>query len=298
MRSIGVVFYLFITCFIVHSCAHRSKKDDTLDSSEVDLKIPVYKNKYDHQAMVLGTFHFNRTSDGSDVIAKNHLDIGTPEHQEQIKSLVSQIINQFKPTIVAVEFRPEFQKAFDSLYTAYKSDSWKLGKNEAFQIGFRVAKALNLPKVHCVDNRPQQPESVTTMDDWDLYAKALGQEQLWHEYDKVNDAYNTYLDEIQKETDITSYLRLLNGTPATKRNKEFWFTGLANLGVGDTYVGADLTGHWYRRNTRIFINARNLCKTRNERILVIYGQGHKWVLDEMFDGSPEFTLKQLDFFNL
>jgi len=76
------------------------------------------------------------------------------------------------------------------------------------------------------------------------------------------------------------------------RNKKFWLTGLVNLGYDDQYVGADLTGHWYRRNTRIFVNARNLCENKKERIFIIYSNAHKWLLDELSEGSPEFTVVQ------
>lgn len=75
--------------------------------------------------MVLGSFHFNRSRDGSDVVAKNHLDITTPESQTYLEQLVEKI---------AMEWRPSYQSIFDSLLTEYKNDSWELGKNEAFQI--------------------------------------------------------------------------------------------------------------------------------------------------------------------
>ncbi|MEM1001065.1 MAG: DUF5694 domain-containing protein [Bacteroidota bacterium] len=293
--ALGAIGFISTFPIFNYSCISTGKKDRELKITKNTFKIPVQKNKYDHQALVLGSFHFNRSSDGSDVVAKNHIDIATPENQQQIKEIVNQIVTGFKPTIVAVEFFPRFQSEFDSLLMEFKKGNWNLGKNEAFQIGFRVAKALDLTRVHCIDNRPLQPESVRDLDNWEDYAKKVNQEALWKEYDEANSEYNGYLDDIQNEADVKSYLSLLNSEEVSKRNKEFWFTGLANLGVGHNYVGADLTGYWYRRNTRIFINARNLCETSAERILIIYGNGHKWALDEMIDGSPEFTLKQFKF---
>ncbi|MFK7846506.1 MAG: DUF5694 domain-containing protein [Rhodothermales bacterium] len=65
-----------------------------------------------------------------------------------------------------------------------------------------------------------------------------------------------------------------------------------NAGVSASIVGADFTGNWYRRNRRILVNIRNQSKTENERVLVIYGAAHKWVLDELFDGFPEFEVVQ------
>lgn len=59
-------------------------------------------------------------------------------------------------------------------------------------------------------------------------------------------------------------------------------------------LGADLTGYWYRRNTRIFTNIKNLVASEQEKILVIYGNSHAWVLEELFDASPEFQVIQVE----
>lgn len=254
--------------------------------------IPQVTTGYGHKAMVLGTFHFNRSTDGSDVVAKNHIDITDEKSQQEIQEIVNAIVADFKPTLVAVEWMPSYQAKFDSLYQEYLKGDWSLVKNEAFQIGFRVAKAMKLPTIHCVDNRPPQPESLNDIEDWDSYAEGVGQTQIFNEYNQDNDEFNAYMDDMLSKLSLKQYL-ILNNSPAhTERYKALSFTGLVNLGQGDNYVGADLTGNWYRRNTRIFTNVRSLCQTKSERVLIIYGAGHKWALDEIFAGSPEFEVVQ------
>lgn len=258
----------------------------------VDFNIPQNPKLYDHEVMVLGSFHFNKDGDGSDIKGISETDILNETNQAVIEDLGEQIIEAFNPTIIAVELMPKYQKLIDSLYTAYLNNEWSLGKNEVYQVGFRIAKKLGLKKVYCVDNRPKQPESVVELDDWEMYADSINHRAIWQEYDHSNNRYNTYLDSTQSTMPLGKYLNMLNSQENIKRNKELWFTGLANLGHGDRYVGADLTGHWYQRNTRIFVNIRNLPQSRNAKILVIYGIGHKWILDEMFEASPEFALVQ------
>lgn len=295
---------LFIILCLVTSCKGDKTKNSSkegkslhkvlLDSISLDHieNIPEFTTGYKHKAMVLGTFHFNRASDGSDVVAKNHIDISTEENQELIKDLSSKIANEYQPTIIVVEWMPKYQSTIDSLYTVYKKTG-ELPKNEAFQIGFRVANQLNLPGVYCVDNRPPQPESIVNMElDFDEYLKSLNQESMVSEYDQDNNAYNNYMDHLLSESNVLEHLITLNSPKNIKRYKAFSFTGLVNAGYTDNYVGADFTGMWYQRNTRIYVNTRNLTKTKNERVLVIYGAAHKWALDEIFDGSPEFTLEQ------
>ena len=278
------------------SNASVSNEQPSTALNQLTKNIPQVSQKHHHQAMILGSFHFNRGTDGSDVVSKNHIDIKTEENQKQIEQIAERIATQFKPTIIAVEWMPRVQPQMDSLYTAYQNNTWKLGKNESFQLGFRIAKKLNLATVYCIDNRPPQPESINEIDDIEEYAKSLNQEKVWHEYDEDNSRYTAYMDSLKARLDLKTMLSCLNSRENAQRSKELWLTGIVNLGHGDTYLGADFTGNWYRRNTRIFVNARNLCKSKNERILIIYGNAHKWVLDELFDASPEFQLYQPDEF--
>ncbi|QSE98968.1 DUF5694 domain-containing protein [Fulvivirga lutea] len=257
--------------------------------------LPPQLTKYKHKVMVLGTFHFNRSGDGSDVVAKNHLDISTNESQNQIEVLTDSIVHNYQPTIIAVEWLPKYQPTIDTLYNYYLYNNWELKTNEAFQLGFRIAKKAGLNKVHCIDNRPPQPETVVSVDDWEAYGDSLDQMSIWQEYDQVNKTYNTYMDSLLTKLSLKEYLSLINSSEVLKRNKMLWLTGLVNLGYGDKYIGADLTRHWYRRNTRLFVNTRNLCKTDEERVLIIYGQAHKWILDELFEASPEFDVVQPNF---
>lgn len=258
-------------------------------------QFPDLKEKPTHEVLVLGSFHFNRKRDGSDVISKNHLDITSKENQRQIQELVKKL-KKFKPTRIAVEWRPKHRQRLDSLYKKYQKGQWKLGKHESFQLGFRLAKMFNHAKLYPVDNRPPQLPSVNKLEDIEKYAASLDQTKLLHAYDKANKKYNGYLDNLQTKLYVRDYLMLLNSPKNTTRSKQLWLTGLVNLGVGDSYVGADLTGHWFQRNTRIFVNIRHLAQQKNERILVIYGNAHKWILDELFEAAPDFKVRQLSEF--
>ncbi len=257
---------------------------------------PRLEGKEKHKAMVLGTFHFNRNLDGSDVVSKNHIDVMSEISQEGLEDIIAQIVTEFKPTKVAVEWRPNLQPTVDSLYQEYLNGTWKLGKHETFQLGFRIASKMGLPGITCIDNRPRQPESVLSLDDWDTYARENGYEEIWHEFDDENAELNAYMDKMFSELTLKEYFAFLNQKDVAQRFKKLWVTGLVNLGQGDNYAGADLTGHWFQRNTRIFTNIRKLMGEEEEqRVLVIYGQSHKWILDELLETSPEIELLQPDF---
>lgn len=290
------ITFLLIGLFIFMSC---TQKENTISLKEsTALKnafnnFPSLEKKAKHKILTLGTFHFDRSLDGSDIISQNHIDITSIKNQSQIEDLV-QTLKDFNPTKIAVEWAPSFQGEIDSLYQEYKNGNWELHKNEAFQIGFRLGKLLDLEKIYCVDNNPPMPESINSIDDIDVYAQEMGHTDLWHAYDQENLKFNTFIDTIQNNLYVMDYLKLLNSEKYDKRVKQIWTTGLVNLGYGDTYIGADFLGRWYRRNARIFAHTTNLAKEDNENILVIYGVAHKWILDELYDSAPDFELVKLE----
>ena len=103
------------------------------------------------------------------------------------------------------------------------------------------------------------------------------------------------MDTIQNHLGVKDYLLLINSKENSIRSKQLWTTGLVNVGYSDKYLGADLLGRWYRRNSRIYANAKNLVNSEsNENLLIIYGGAHKWILDELFHSSPDFQVVQLN----
>lgn len=289
---------LFYLLPFILSCSNPGQNRSTPDSSDKAAwaigNFPVIDQKPNHKVLVLGVFHFDRSRDGSDIVAKNHTDIDTKENQDQLQKIIERLAD-FKPDKIAVEWRPEFQNRLDSLYQEYLKGAYEPGKNEAFQIGFKVAKNLGLDKVYCVDNNPPLPESLNAIEDWEAYADSLGHLELWQSYDQKNLRYNTYMDTIQRHLDLKEYLLLINSRKNATRSKQLWTTGLINVGYLDKYVGADLLGRWYRRNSRIYANAKNLVNRESkENLLIIYGGAHKWILDELFHSSPDFEVVQFN----
>ena len=276
----------FILCGAFSCLAQESVKKalDQFPILEKQNKIPI---------MVLGTFHFNFSQNVSDMKGEDNFDVYANKRQEELNILIKKL-KAFKPTKIAVEMMLPEQAMMDSLFKAYCDGTWKLGRNEVYQVGFRLAKELGLKGVSCVDTRPEQVELDTTVTDLELYAKQRGELEKWEAYNEPNKRTNTYIEKLRTNMSISDYLIFLNTDKVKRRYKQFFLTGLVEVGTGHTYIGADLTGYWYRRNTRIFANVKRLVSSENERILIIYGNSHAWVLEELFKASPEFTTIQVD----
>lgn len=54
-------------------------------------------------------------------------------------------------------------------------------------------------------------------------------------------------------------------------------------------AGAEMVAQWYRRNLLIFANILRLIESDEDRILVIYGSGHRAHLREFVEQHPDLT---------
>lgn len=245
-----------------------------------------------HQVLILGTYHFDSKSDGSDWKPGQVPNMKSEAKQKEIEELVL-ALRQFKPTKICIEKLENEDSIYNSRYKAYVLGKFDLGMHEAYQIGFRLAKMMGHEKIYCIDNRPQQPSSVREVKDWDKYPIEMGGASEMKKMELINLKQNLYNDSVTYSLNLKESLLFLNGNSFRRINKRLWFTGLVHVGNKGTYAGADLTGHWYMRNTRIFSNVKKISTEPKERILIIYGAGHGFIFDEIFKASQEYEVVEL-----
>ena len=78
------------------------------------------------------------------------IDVLEPKFQAEIDKLVN-ALSEFSPTIIVIERPTKMQAQIDSLYKLYQEDKYILQRGEYEQIGFRLAKKLELNRIYCVD---------------------------------------------------------------------------------------------------------------------------------------------------
>ncbi|AEE48787.1 DUF6265 family protein [Haliscomenobacter hydrossis] len=245
-----------------------------------------------HKVLVLGSMHFDQSSNASDWKAKKEIDMLSPQKQQEMETLV-QTLEKFKPTKICIEWPPNQDSLFNKRYNDYREGKWALKVGEYYQIGFRLAKVMGHSKVYCIDNKPKQPESLLEIEDWDKYVANAGGGAELERYERLNEQFNQYIDSLKYQLSLKDYLLFINSDAVKKEYKRLWFTGLVHVGNQRTYAGADLTGNWYQRNTRIFSNVKKLCSESEERILIIYGNSHAFILEEAFRSAQEFEVVPL-----
>ena len=242
------------------------------------------------EVLTLATFHFAfYNNDVKKTDEKDQIDVLNPKYQNEIKSIVEKL-EKFKPTIIVIERRLEYQEKYDSIYTDYLKGKHELTRDEEQQIGFRLAKRLGLKQLYCTDTWGADYEDITQLlEGTDSIAK---QKFMNFFYDHP-DSLLVYEDEnLYKTNGILTELRKRNSENFLKQNLGNYLIGIFKYETeGNKYFGTDFTtGWWYNRNLRIFRNIQKIPTKPNDKILVIYGSDHMNILNTLFEASPEYTL--------
>ena len=235
--------------------------------------------------MTLGVFHFDYPNlDAVKTEKNNQISVLDEPYQSEIIA-ISKSIEEFNPTIVAIELTSDNQYKVDSLFALYKSDKWILKKNESYQLGFRIGKDLHLPKIFCVDNAGRQYDNIEV-----IFKDSIRLSEFENYYSNSPDSiYNLH----KPERKVSSIIDALNEGNNPDYIRERLGIYLLNPfkyeeKPGD-FTGVDFeTGRWYNRNLRIFRNIQRIPHSPDDRILLIIGSEHLNLLNLFFTVSREF----------
>lgn len=223
------------------------------------------------EVLLLGVFHF--ANPGRDLVRVDQVDVSTPANQTYLASLAQRICD-FRPTAILVErdraIEPEMRRELD----AYLAGEPLPGVNEVYQIGFRVAKACDVERIHGFD------ESEVGWDPEPLF------EHLERAAPDLLGALNAEIARFQvedtaahRELTLPELLLRANDPEQDRANKDLYL--LTNVaGAGQGFEGADATARWWRRNFRMYANVQRYAGP-GERVLVIAGQGHTAILRDL-----------------
>ena len=232
--------------------------------------------------MTLGVFHFH---------FPNHDAVKTEEDdkisvlQEPFKSEIISIvkaINEFKPTVIAVEQTSSKQEKINTEYLSYKNNKFDLPANEVYQLGFRLAKKQNIENIYCIDDFGHFYETINKLFSDSLRYNKF--EKYFHEINKKEDL------KAPKITSIIDELLKFNQPDYIDSRLSVYLTGLFKYEEeqGD-FTGVDFeTSRWYNRNLRIFRNIQRIKVTSDDRILLIIGTEHLSLLNHLFKVSSEY----------
>ncbi|SDQ07250.1 DUF5694 domain-containing protein [Flagellimonas zhangzhouensis] len=236
------------------------------------------------KVLVVGTFHFDFPGlDQLKTTDENKIDVLKEPKKSELEELVA-YIKKFKPTKIAIEAQPKWNTM--EKYEAYKNGEHRDNRDERYQLGMRIAMEMGLDSVYGIDTWALS-DDLYKKDS--IYLKSLVGEVNWDMEDpywKYAEAYFEHRDKMMKQVHLLDYFKSMNSREAHNANFGLYLTGAFSTGG---MQGADnLSIWWYNRNARIFSKLVQITESPEERILVVFGNGHAAILRQLLEASPQY----------
>jgi hypothetical protein len=239
-------------------------------------------NDTNAQIMILGSYHM--ANPGMDQFNLQADDILSPKRQAEVTELIEKLV-RYNPTKIAIE-APYNERYWTDKYHAYVAGKYQLGRNEIEQIGFNLAKRLNLPTLYPVD--------------FSMTMNGLRPDEVEYPKPKPEDAGSQKAktpapeispeDRLLRQSTVVDYLRHLNSAKHIESDHAQYLGMLLPSDNPAIYSKTDLVTNWYKRNLRIFTNINRITEPGKDRVLLIIGSGHLKLLKQFAADSNYFCL--------
>ncbi len=232
------------------------------------------------QVLVVGSYHMSNP--GLDAVNVTADDVLAPKRQREIEQLAAKLA-AFRPTKVAVEIPYGRDSVSNSLYQRYLAGTHTLDRTEMQQLGFRVAKAAGLPRIHGVDY-DLDVNLASVM----VWAVTHGQPELATAAQSLSVRLLAEADSMMKHATVTEIITALNSARAD--SAQGIYLAALRVGADTSYPGATAAARWYERNLKIASNILRVIESPTDRVLVIIGAAHGPVLRELLERVPGVRL--------
>lgn len=210
-------------------------------------------------------------------------DVTGDKRTQEIEELVARLA-RFRTTQVALEILELHEHAaVNERYRRYLAGDLELERAESEQVGFRLARRLGHREVHPVDwmgSIPGQRAFGEVMD-WAREHEPLLYGELWGEGGGRHDVAERPLIDLIRE----------HNTTACDAEGQRHHLRLAQIGQGEDYVGIDWLMWWYRRNLILFKNITDLARQPEDRVIMIVGAGHRFLLNQFLADSGRYRVE-------
>lgn len=229
------------------------------------------------KVLLVGTFHMKKTSDMHNVELENLFSLAM---QQEIHEVVDKL-KLFKPTKVALEIVTENDDWINNRYKEYVNGQFELEVNECYQLGFRIASELGHKRIYPID--------------WmevGMATKPFGEVYEWTKANQphlFNEIFGGGYIPVDKNKSILEMYKEYNNLDRIKESHKMYIN-MARIGYAREYIGIDWLIWWYQRNLILFSNICRLATSEDERILVIIGSSHIYLLNQFLQDSSAVEL--------
>ena len=247
--------------------------------------------------MILGSGFF--TNPGINTFNYRMDDVLAPKRQSEMEQLVTQI-KEFRPTKIAVYADESYDAELNANYQGYLEGTYEATRRLVDQIGFPLAKQMEHSKLYCVadwpEHRPILDKIEDPLMDYATFAEAHNQEHFLSTISasgvKVRaDVDGTvWVEREGYEPLVDMYIRI--NDPESIRADHQSYLRTARIGLKDQYPGANWVSHWwYAHNLKNFVNLTRITESTDDRILLIIGAGHVYLIQQFLEDSGDYIVE-------
>jgi hypothetical protein len=252
-------------------------------AQEVSFEVPKLHAGPKIPVMVLGSPHL--ANPGRDYRNATMDDVLAPKRQAELERVAEQLA-AFRPTRIAVEAVVADSAVLQAKYAEYLRTDSLPGRSEAYQVGFRLAKRLGHARVYAIDYKqdmrvgevlawgPEHGQGATVGQIQGFMGRAMPLMQRM--------LGEMTIGQIYARASRPDFLSLTHEP----------YLLMARIGDGTEEPGWQDVSGWYARNMRIFVNLTRIVSAPDDRVLVIFGQGHAPLLRHYVEASGDFTLAE------
>ncbi|GAB5554545.1 MAG: hypothetical protein Sapg2KO_41360 [Saprospiraceae bacterium] len=282
MPSLQQIILALFSLMIIQSCKTAGEFAETKnDPPELQQLEALFESKTPIPVLYLGSYHMNNP--GADAFNLEADDVLANKRQKEIREVI-ELLKAFKPTKVAIE-AGWGDSTITARYQAFLQGNLDLNRTEREQIGFRLAKELGHKTIYPIDVK-------MAMQDAEVGALIQSNPSQFGPYMAGLEAAGNGVMEVMgkwlENGTVREMLYNMNHPTVEKIAHEFYFQSFVPITQDENYAGPDMVNTWYQRNIRIFSNLHKVADSPEDRVFVIYGQGHIPLLKHFTEASPYF----------
>lgn len=215
-----------------------------------------------NEIILVGTFHFEQEGE---IIHRK---------EKQIVDLVKQLAI-FSPTKIALEWDDNENKRLNA---DYSRGFYSQEVHEIHQIGFRLGQHLGHQEVYAIDW-----EGRLTPSDMESLNQAIEEKHsdILH---KRNTYFNESFTKLDDKVHIINSYAALNKSENVKKLEEMYLS-FVHVKNGKDEIGLDFLNKWMERELKVFKNILEIAENEHERVLLLIGNDHLWMLKNLFEGK-------------
>lgn len=239
------------------------------------------------QILLVGTIHFETPHrDKFELKTDNFLSL---KRQTELEILTKKLAKT-EASKVLIERPYSMEAKYDSIYNRYVNNKYELTVSEREQIGFRLAKKLNLLHINYVDELYGNPhDSIMS-----ATAKQNNETDFLIQLETDAKKIISDFDKELKKGSITDVIKYINTPELLQRNLALYLKYVAKIGAGKNYAGAESVSDWYLRNLAIYSNIISQVNKNDKFVILIFGQGHIPILKHLCENNDEFEIVEVN----